>query len=89
MKIKELGLCNSDKVQIFCDVIVSSTIGSTCPKAGLWCAFGEVSYVIAQDKYNLLSKAEVKRVTDYCYHKCIELTIPVDEEFYESFINGE
>lgn len=89
MKINELGLCNDEIVQIFCDVIVPSTIGSTTPKVALWPAYGTMSDVIKQDKYNLLSKADVKRVTDYCFHRCVELTISVDEEFYERFINEE
>ena len=89
MKIKELGLCNDEMVQVFCDVIVPSTIGSTTPKVALWPAFGSMLDVIKQDKYNFLSEAEVKRVSDFVYHKCVELTISVDEEFYERFINGE
>lgn len=89
MKFKDLDLSSTEKVQVFCNVIVPSTIGSTCQKVGLWSAYGDTSYILKQDKYNLLSKAEVKDVTDFVIDKCVELTVSVDEEFYERFINGE
>jgi hypothetical protein len=89
MKFKELELSSSEKVQVFCDIIVSSTIGSTYPKVALWPAYGNKSELLKLDKYNLLSEAEVKGVTDFVINKCVELTISVDEEFYDRYINEE
>lgn len=89
MKFKELELSSSEKVQVFCDIIVSSTIGSAYPKVALWAAYGNKSELLKLDKYNLLSEAEVKGVTDFVINKCVELTISVDEEFYDRYINEE
>lgn len=89
MKFKELELSSSEKIQVFCDIIVSSIIGSICPKVALWSAYGNRSELLKLDKYNLLSEAEVKGLTDFVINKCVELTIQVDEEFYERFINEE
>lgn len=89
MKFKELELSSTEKIQVFCNLIVPSTIGSTCPKVALWSAYGNRSELLKLDKYNLLSEAEVKRITDFVINKCVELIISVDEEFYERFINGE
>lgn len=88
MKFKDLDLSSNEKVQVFCNVIVPSTIGSTCPKVALWPIYGDTTYILKQDKYNLLSEAEVRNVTDFVIDKCVELTVSVDEEFYERFIKG-
>nr|UVY03800.1 MAG: hypothetical protein [Bacteriophage sp.] len=89
MKFKELELSSSEKVQVYCDILVSSTIGSTCPKVALWSAYGNMSELLELDKYNFLSEAEVKGVTDFVIDKCVELKISVDEEFYDRYINEE
>lgn len=89
MKFKELELSSTEKIQVFCNLIVPSTIGSTCPKAALWSAYGNRSELLKLDKYNLLSEAEVKEVTDFVIDKCVELIVSVDEGFYERFINEE
>lgn len=79
MKFKELEL------QVVCNFIVSNTIGSTTPK----CAFGIKPQLCEYFNNDLLASGNVIRVTEYSTHKCIELLIPVDEEFYERFINEE
>jgi hypothetical protein len=97
MKFKELELSNTEKLQVFCNFIVSNTIGSTTPKCALWSAFGikpQICGYFNNDfcgyfNNDLLASGKVTRVTEYSTHKCIELLIPVDEEFYERFINEE
>lgn len=82
MKFKELGLSNNENLQIFCNFIVSSTIGSSSPKCALWSAFGIKPHLCGYFSNDLLGSAEVTRVTEYSTHKCVELLVPVDEEFY-------
>ena len=89
MKFKELKLSNTEKLQVFCNFIVSNTIGSTTPKCALWSAFGTKPHLCGYFNNDLLASGDVTRVTEYSTHKCIELLIPVDEEFYERFTNGE
>lgn len=89
MKFKELELSNTEKLQVFCNFIVSNTIGSTTPKCALWSAFGIKPQLCEYFNNDLLASGKVTRVTEYSTHKCIELLIPVDEEFYERFINEE
>ena len=43
MKIKEAGILVSERLQVFCNIVVTDSIGSCCPKAGLWSAFGTLN----------------------------------------------
>lgn len=81
MKIKEAGILVSERLQVFCNIVVTDSIGSCCPKAGLWSAFGTLNWLLEHDKHDLLNKADVIGVTNYETHKCVELLIKVDEEF--------